>query len=90
MRFALDSARLFSAYYFSHMQQMNTALRMAIWQQRKSQVWLERQTGISQSRLSRIIHGHFKARASEKRALAKALRMSMRDLFPDHDSQAIA
>ena len=72
------------------MQQLNTALHTAIWQQRKSQVWLERQTGISQSRLSRIIHGHFKARPQEKRALARALKSKVADLFPDNDSQAVA
>jgi transcriptional regulator with XRE-family HTH domain len=70
--------------------QMNLALKTAFWKLRKSQVRVMHETGISESRLSRIVHGHLKATKAEKQALAKALKTPVTELFPNDDSQAVA
>jgi len=67
------------------------ALKAAFWKRRKSQVAVRHETGISESRLSRIIHGHQKPTSEEKRAIARALRCKVTDLFPtDGNREAVA
>lgn len=69
----------------------NVALKTALVRLRKSQVALMHETGISESRLSRIIHGHLPATGEEKRAIARALRCKVGDLFPsDGNREAVA
>lgn len=72
------------------MNQLNLALKAAFWKRRKSQVAVMHETGISESRLSRIIHGHQQPTLEEKKALAKALKSTVADLFPDSNREAVA
>lgn len=60
---------------------MNLALKMAILGARKTQTEIAKETGIHESRLSRIVRGHDAASDDERKRLAAALRSSERDLF---------
>lgn len=61
----------------------NTALKSALFSSGLTQTTISQKTGIHESRLSRIVRGHDAARDEEKRAIAKALRMTVQDLFPE-------
>jgi len=61
---------------------MNLQLKMAIVARRESQTTVAKKAGVSESRLSRIVHGHSDATMEEKRALARVLRSKVGKLFP--------
>lgn len=76
----------------------NAALKMAIFG-RTTQTVLARRARIDESRLSRIINGHTEATSPEKKRIARALRMTVVELFgadtspdgdDDHDREAVA
>lgn len=62
---------------------MNTALKVAFVETGKKQIVVASQLGIHDSRLSKIINGHIEPTDTEKRALSKALRRPVGDLFPE-------
>lgn len=66
----------------------NVALKLAILGTGRKQISICEEVGIGPSRLSRIIHGSTPS-ADEKRRLARALKTSIRDLFPASD-EAVA
>jgi transcriptional regulator with XRE-family HTH domain len=68
---------------YSSVPEMNLSLKMLIVKRRMSQVAIARKTGISESRLSRIVHGHDEPTAAEKQAIARVLRAKVVDLFPN-------
>lgn len=61
----------------------NKALILAMLDRETTQIKTARQTGIHQSRLNRIVNGHDEATPDEKKALAKALRRPVAELFPE-------
>lgn len=44
---------------------------------------LHLKTGLSQAKISRIERGYIKPTKEDKRLIAKALKKSVRDIFPD-------
>jgi len=62
---------------------MNLALKMAIVTSGKTQIALCRQADLSEARLSRIVNGHNEATEAEKKAIARALRKPIHELFPE-------
>ena len=62
---------------------MNAELKIAILRSRfRTQSNVARKMGISDYRLSRIIHGYLPATDDEKKRLAKLLRQPVDALFP--------
>lgn len=62
----------------------NTALKMAIFESPDTQTTVAKRAGLSESRLSRIIHGHSPEPSDdEKKAIAKALRRKVQELFAE-------
>ena len=61
---------------------MLITLKIALLKSRRSQSWLAGSTGISAPRLSRLVHGRTRVRASERRKIARALGLPPSDLFP--------
>jgi transcriptional regulator with XRE-family HTH domain len=65
---------------------MNTALKMAILTSGLTQTDVAKKTGIHESRLSRIIRGHYEPNDVEKRLIAKSLRIAADQLFAQETS----
>ena len=61
---------------------INPQLKLAIFESGDPQVVIAKRAGVDETRLSRIIRGHVEATASERKALARALRLPVDDLFP--------
>lgn len=59
----------------------NAALRDAIFRTGTSQTLIARRAGINESRLSRIVRGWVEANDDERQRIAKALRVSVDDIF---------
>lgn len=59
---------------------MNTTLKLAILD-RSTQTEVAKKAGLSESRLSRIIRGHYAPTDDEKKALARVLRKPVHELF---------
>jgi transcriptional regulator with XRE-family HTH domain len=64
------------------MSPQNTALRTAIFVSGQKQFEIAKKAGIHESRLSKLARGHIDATDDEKRALARALRRPVEELFP--------
>jgi len=62
---------------------LNAALKLAFFEAGKRQVDVAAALGMDNSRLSQIIHGRLEPTSDEKRGLAKALKKSVGDLFPE-------
>lgn len=62
---------------------MNVPLKMAIMARGTTQIAVAKKAGLSEARLSRIIHGHDEPTENEKTALAKALRCKVQELFSE-------
>lgn len=62
---------------------MNLTLKMAIAAKGTTQTVVAKRAGISEARLSRIIHEHQQPSEDEKSAIAKALRLKVHDLFSE-------
>jgi len=60
----------------------NTALKLAIFSRRKTQIEIAKRAGIHETRLSKIVRGHLDATPEEQSALARALRTTVAELFP--------
>jgi len=60
-----------------------TPLRTAIFHSGIRQVVIAQKTEISEARLSKIANGYLEATADEKRRIARALKRSVQDLFPE-------
>jgi len=60
-----------------------TPLRTAIFHSGIRQVAIAKKTEISEGRLSKIANGYLEATPDEKRRLARALKRSVQDLFPE-------
>ena len=60
---------------------MNMALKIAFIESGRSQIEVAGETGIHESRLSKIVHGHLDPSDDEQKALAKALRRTRTQLF---------
>ena len=60
---------------------MNRDLRDAIQSTGRKQYFLAREAGISDVRLSRIVHGHVTPTAEERAALARLLERPVDSLF---------
>ena len=58
-------------------------LKIRLFEQRISQNSLARATGISRIRLSRLMQGHTKPRARERRLIADALGVREDEIFPN-------
>ena len=71
------------------MMQMNMPLKLAILESRRSQIAIAKAARIHESKLSRIIRGHDEPTDAEKKAIARALRRKVDDVFPSHD-EAVA
>lgn len=63
----------------------NAALKDAIFRSGKSQSAIGQEAGISDSKLSRIVRGWEQASADERRRIAKALRLPIKQLFPSDE-----
>jgi transcriptional regulator with XRE-family HTH domain len=61
---------------------LNIALKLAILSSGQTQTDIARKTGLTESRLSRIIRGHGDPTNEERRLIARALRSPMSRLFP--------
>lgn len=61
----------------------NTALKMAIWDSPFTQTVIAKKTGINESRLSRIIHGHVDAEPEEQKSLARLLKVPVSQIFTE-------
>jgi len=61
---------------------LNLKLKNIIKNSGKTQGQIAKEVGISEARLSRIIHGYTKPRKSEEEALAKVLGLLTIDIFP--------
>lgn len=61
----------------------NRHLVLAILDRETTQIEVARKAGIHESRLSRLVNGHDEPTADEKKAIAKALRTSIDQLFPE-------
>lgn len=62
---------------------MNTVLKVAFIEAGKKQIAVAQETGIENTKLSRIIHGYCEPSDEEKKAIAKALRRKVDHLFPE-------
>jgi len=62
---------------------LNTALKLAILTSGKTQTTIAREIDITESRLSRIVHGHEEATDDEKKLIAKAVRRPKAELFQE-------
>jgi transcriptional regulator with XRE-family HTH domain len=62
---------------------LNLALKFAIIESGRSQVELASALGMQDSRLSKIVNGHFQATEDEQRAIAHALGKPVDQLFPE-------
>jgi lambda repressor-like predicted transcriptional regulator len=60
----------------------NLILKARIIEQFGSQTVLARQVGLSEDRLSKIIHGRVPPKDHEKRVIAESLGLSEREIFP--------
>lgn len=60
-----------------------TALRTAIFHSGIRQVALAKKADISEARLSKIANGYLEATPEEKRRIARTLRCSVDELFPE-------
>jgi len=65
------------------MQTPNTALKVALFISRKRQVDVADKAGVPESTFSKIINGRIAPNADQKSAIARALRMSIHELFPE-------
>ena len=72
--------------YMKHLFPPPSALKLAILYSGLKQIDVAKRAGIHESRLSKIVRGHDDATESEKRRLARVLRTSIADLFPDDSS----
>ena len=61
----------------------HSALKRAIFDSGKRQIEIARRAEIHESRLSKLANGYFTPTADEKVRLAKALRVSVSQLFPE-------
>lgn len=61
---------------------INIQLKTAFLLAGATQQEIARETGIHETRISKIVRGWQKPTAAEKRLIAKALRRSVDDLFP--------
>lgn len=69
---------------------MNIALKVAVVESRRTQRWVSLRTRIPEQRLSDIVQGRAPAATEcERKAIAKALRRDVADLFPSAD-EAVA
>lgn len=64
----------------------NTALRTALFNSGLKQIEVAKRADIHETRLSKIARGHVAATAEEQKRLARALRMSIEELFPTPES----
>ena len=62
---------------------MNTALKIAFIESGKKQIDVAAAIGMDNTKLSQIIHGRRDASDDDRRALAKALRRPISQLFPE-------
>lgn len=67
---------------------LNLALKTAIWGSGKTQTVIAERIGVSESRLSRFLHGHTDLAEDEKRKLARVLRLPFESLFPEAEAKA--
>lgn len=61
----------------------NVALKAAIFESPLFQDDIAAKTGIHYSKLSRIIHGKTEPSDAERKAIARVLKRSVHDLFPE-------
>lgn len=66
----------------------NSTLKTAIFLKRTTQTLVAQKAGVQESRLSRIIHGYVSPSDDEKRAIARALRLPVEELFPASEAAA--
>lgn len=67
---------------------LNTTLKMAILTSGQTQTDIAKRTDIHESRLSRIIRGHQDPNEDEKKRIARALRISVDELFVSEEASA--
>lgn len=67
----------------------NKTLIVAILDRDTTQIEVAKRAGIHETRFSKITNGHVEPTADEKKAIAKALRKPIAEVFPDSD-QALA
>lgn len=60
---------------------LNATLKLAIFQSGRTQTEIAKQTGIDETRLSRIVRGHVEASEDEQKLIAKALKQPASSLF---------
>jgi len=65
----------------------NLPLKVAIIRSGRSQISLAAHTGIPESRISRIVNSWTKATPTERRRIARALRVSEDEIFGSEASQ---
>jgi transcriptional regulator with XRE-family HTH domain len=61
---------------------MLVRLKIALLKSGRTQIWLAEHTGISPTRLSRLIRGRTRLRGSERENIATALDLPPTSLFP--------
>jgi transcriptional regulator with XRE-family HTH domain len=64
---------------------MNIKLKLALIQSGRSQFEVAQQLGISETRLSRLVRGRLPPSDDEAKRIARILRVSPTQLFPDLD-----
>lgn len=62
---------------------LNSALKLAIFTSKKTQRAIAGRIGMREDRLSLIVRGHERATDTERKALAKALKRPVHELFPE-------
>jgi transcriptional regulator with XRE-family HTH domain len=62
---------------------MNWALKQTIGDKGTTQYEVGKRAGIHESRMSRIVRGHEDATDDEKKAIARALRVPVSQIFPE-------
>lgn len=63
----------------------NKAIVLAMIDRDMTQIEVAKKADIHESRLSRIVNGHDDATEDEQKAIAKALKASVTDLFDSND-----
>lgn len=66
----------------------NNDLKMAIFKSGKTQWDIAERAGMHETRLSKIVRGRMQPNGDEKKALAKALKKTVHDLFPEEAAVA--
>jgi transcriptional regulator with XRE-family HTH domain len=66
----------------------NITVKTAIWGSGKTQTDIAERIGVSESRLSRFLHGRAELTDDEKKRLARALRIPADALFPPDEAVA--